>query len=51
MCEKLEKIIGKYTGRNETVGLYCDGKAIVQSMIKQTTDSIRMTVTDIKGVK
>ncbi|MET3201832.1 UNVERIFIED_ORG: hypothetical protein ABID75_004672 [Bacillus proteolyticus] len=29
MCEKLEKIIGKYTGRTETVGLYCDGKAIV----------------------
>ena len=49
--EKLEKIIGKFTGQAETVELYCDGKAIAQSTIKQTTDSIRMKVTDIKGVK
>lgn len=49
--EKLEKIIGKFTGQAETVELYCDGKVIAQSTIKQTTDSIRMTVTDIKGVK
>ncbi|HDR7851195.1 hypothetical protein [Bacillus toyonensis] len=49
--EKLERVMGKFTNQNETVEIYCDSKVIVQFTIKQTTDSIKMTVTDLKGVR
>lgn len=41
----------KFTNQNETVEIYCDSKVIAQSTIKQTTDSIKMTVIDLKGVR
>ncbi|QWH28963.1 hypothetical protein EXW51_13760 [Bacillus mycoides] len=49
--EKLDKVMGKFTNQNETVEIYCDSKVIAQSTIKQTTDSIKMTVNDLKGVR
>ncbi|PEW56832.1 hypothetical protein CN448_32020 [Bacillus cereus] len=49
--EKLEKVMGKFTNQNETVEIYCDGKVIAQTVIKQTMDSIKMAVTDIKGAR
>lgn len=49
--EKLEKVMGKFTNQNETVEIYCNGKVIAQTVIKQTTDNIKMTATDIKGAR
>ncbi|WP_257131545.1 hypothetical protein [Bacillus toyonensis] len=49
--EKLDKVMGKFTNQNETVEIYCDSKVIAQSTIKKITDSIKMTVTDLKGVR
>ena len=49
--EKLDKVMGKFTNPNETVEIYCDSKVIAQSIIKQTTDSIKMKVTDYKEVR
>lgn len=49
--EKLEKVMGKFTNQNETVEIYCDGKVIAHSVVKQTTDCIKMSVTDIKEVR
>ncbi|WP_144499605.1 hypothetical protein [Bacillus sp. FDAARGOS_235] len=31
--EKLEKVIAKFTNSNETVELFCDGKAIAQTIV------------------
>ncbi|PHC03862.1 hypothetical protein COF04_10055 [Bacillus toyonensis] len=49
--EKLEKVMGKFANQNETVEIYCDSKVIAQSTIKQITDSTKMAVTDLKGVR
>ncbi|MDO8159614.1 hypothetical protein FKQ51_20100 [Bacillus toyonensis] len=49
--EKLDKVMDKFTNQNETVEIYCDSKVIAQSTIKQTADSIKMIVTDLKGVR
>ncbi|NCA61182.1 hypothetical protein C6A78_02650 [Bacillus cereus] len=49
--EKLEKVMGKFTNQNETVEIYCNGKVIAQTVIKQTTDNIKMKVTDYKEVR
>ncbi|PFN17930.1 hypothetical protein [Bacillus cereus] len=47
--EKLEKVMGKFTNQNETVEIYCNGKVIAQTVIKQTTDSIRYQGSEIIG--
>ncbi|QWI46715.1 hypothetical protein [Bacillus mycoides] len=49
--EKLEKAMGKFTNQSETADVYCGGKLIGRSEVKQTQDSIKMSVTDIKGVR
>ncbi|MGH0606836.1 hypothetical protein [Bacillus mycoides] len=49
--EKLEKAMGKFTNQSETVELYCEGKLIDQSVVKQTTDGYKMSATNINGVK
>ncbi|PHE09066.1 hypothetical protein COF62_22985 [Bacillus toyonensis] len=49
--EKLEKVMGKFANQNETVEIYCDSKVIAQSTIKQITDSTKMAITDLKGVR
>ncbi|MDA2546911.1 hypothetical protein ACTFNM_01865 [Bacillus cereus group sp. BCN115] len=47
--EKLEEVMGKFTNQNETVEIYCNGKVIAQTVIKQTTDSIRYQGSEIIG--
>ncbi|MES1054336.1 hypothetical protein FOA24_37165 [Bacillus thuringiensis] len=49
--EKLNKVMGRFTNQNETVEMYCDGKVIAQTIIKQTTDNIKTKVTDYKEVR
>ncbi|WP_202822908.1 hypothetical protein [Bacillus cereus] len=49
--EKLERVMGRFTNQNETVEIYCDGKVIAQTVIKQTTDNIKTKVTDYKEVR
>ncbi|MGH0944688.1 hypothetical protein ACQVTS_26415 [Bacillus mycoides] len=49
--EKLEKVMIKFTNRSETVELFCDGKLIDRSVVKQTTDGYKMSATNINGVK
>ncbi|WP_144560005.1 hypothetical protein [Bacillus thuringiensis] len=49
--EKLEKVMGKFTGQIETVELYCDSKLLAQSLVKHTADAIKISATNINGVK
>ncbi|MGG3651967.1 hypothetical protein ABES36_10940 [Bacillus pseudomycoides] len=43
--EKLEKVMGKLTGKNETVEIYCNGKVVASDIIKRinaTEERIRI---------
>jgi len=49
--EKLDKVMGKFTTQNVTVEIYYDSKVITQSTIKQTTESIKMILIDLKEMR
>ncbi|MGH0519036.1 hypothetical protein [Bacillus toyonensis] len=50
--EKLEKVTGKFTNKNEQknikVCIVLDRKVLAKSIVKQTTDGFKKLVTDIK---
>ncbi|MFB5249652.1 hypothetical protein ACE38F_04530 [Bacillus mycoides] len=48
---KLEQVIGKFTGQTDTVELYHDGKLLARSLVKRTSDSIKISANEIKGVR
>ncbi|MCC2412613.1 MULTISPECIES: hypothetical protein [Bacillus cereus group] len=45
---KLEQVMGNFTDQTSTVELYCDGKLVAQSLVKRTTDTIKISANNIQ---
>lgn len=46
---KLEQVMGKFTGQTNTIELYCDGKVLARSIVKNTADAIKISANNITG--